>query len=92
MWWPIIVTSVLLYQATKIVYRLYFHPLADFPGSKLAAATKWYEAYFDLRPHRPGTFFYELQRMHRVYGISTRDKSSSTYVGCPRELTGAKVQ
>lgn len=66
--WIALVTAFVLYQAANLIYRLCFHPLAKFPGPKIAAATKWYEAYFDLRPHRPGTFFRELERLHNLYG------------------------
>lgn len=31
-----------------ITYRLFFNLLTKFSGLKLAAATKWYESYYDV--------------------------------------------
>lgn len=49
-----------------VVYRLYFHPLARFPGRKLAAATLWYEFYYDVIS--PGLYYQEVSRMHDEFG------------------------
>ncbi|KAL4756283.1 cytochrome P450 [Aspergillus foveolatus] len=56
----------LIYNITLVLYRLYFSPLAKFPGSKIAAATGWYEFYFDY--WKNGKYIFEIERMHQVYG------------------------
>ena len=55
-----------LYLGAVAVYNLYFHPLAKFPGPKLAAATGWYEFYHDI-VHR-GMFIWKLDELHKKYG------------------------
>ncbi|OSS47233.1 hypothetical protein B5807_10115 [Epicoccum nigrum] len=53
-----------------IFWRLFYSPLAGFPGPKLAAATGWYEFYFDF--WKRGKYIFEIERMHEVYGPIVR--------------------
>ncbi|KAI0550319.1 putative cytochrome P450 [Xylaria curta] len=59
-----------LYLAGLIIYRLYFHPLAQYPGPKLAAATVWYEFYYD--GVKRGQYTFKIQEMHNKYGPIVR--------------------
>lgn len=61
-----ILALYLTYVTGLIAYRLLFSPLAKFPGSKLAAATGWYEFYYDW--WRNGKYIFEIEKMHRKYG------------------------
>ncbi|GJE98151.1 cytochrome P450 [Phanerochaete sordida] len=36
------------YATACAIYNLYFHPLAKYPGPRLAAATRWWKAYIEL--------------------------------------------
>ena len=49
-----------------VIWRLYFSPLAKYPGPKPAAATRWYEFYYDVV--KRNRFSWEIQRMHDAYG------------------------
>ena len=60
-----LVALMLVYRASIVIYRLFLSPLAKFPGPKLAAATSWYEAFFDLRSKN---FPDILSGLHDKYG------------------------
>ena len=57
------------YGLLLAVYRLTIHPLAKFPGPKLAAATKWWEFYKDNLMGHGGLYAFEIEKMHEDYGI-----------------------
>ncbi|KAG6995793.1 N-acetyltryptophan 6-hydroxylase ivoC [Physcia stellaris] len=80
----------LLYGLGLGIYRLYFDPLAKFPGPKLAALTLWYEFYYDVV--KRGRYTFEIAELHKQYGpiirinpyelhISDPDYYDSLYVG-----------
>lgn len=55
------------YFACLVIYRLVFSSIAGFPGPKLAAATGWYEFYFDFFYN--GTYIFKIEEMHQKYGL-----------------------
>ncbi|KAL3290695.1 Cytochrome P450 [Colletotrichum asianum] len=57
-------------------YRLFLSPLAAFPGPKLAALTKWTEAYYELLYGEGGQFMFKYRAWHSKYGMSNRTKTT----------------
>jgi len=58
--------ATVLWLIGIVVYRLLLHPLAKFPGRKLAALTTWYEGYYDI-VHK-GRYLWQIEEMHKKYG------------------------
>lgn len=59
-------TSAVVYGLSLAIYRLFFSPLAGFPGPKLAALTNLYEFYYDFFGN--GRYVFEIKKMHEKYG------------------------
>ena len=58
--------TVIAYAVYIVVYNVYFHPLAQFPGPPLAGATKYWKAYIECIANR--SFCHELVDLHTRYG------------------------
>jgi hypothetical protein len=58
--------SGVIFAAALAIYRITWHPLAKYPGPRLAAMTGWYETYYDC--FLLGKFSNHLDEMHRRYG------------------------
>lgn len=64
----IVATFLVTWVVGTVVYRFFLHPLASFPGPKLAIATYCYEWYYDLV--RGGQYTFKLKELHEKYGKS----------------------
>lgn len=63
-----VLASWIVYLLAGAIYRLYFSPIAKFPGRKLAALTLWYEFYYDVI--KRGQYTFEIRKMHEEYGTT----------------------
>ncbi len=57
---------VVIWLIYRVFHRLYLHPLAKFPGPKLAIISSLYEFYYDIV--RDGQYTFKIQDLHREYG------------------------
>ena len=62
----IVIAVTLVYYVSLGVYRVLFHPLAKFPGPKLAGLTLWYEFYYDVIGR--GKYLWKIKELHEAYG------------------------
>jgi len=60
----------IVFLILRILYRLTFHPLAPFPGPRLAAITSLYAGAFDL-PYG-SSFCKKIPELHDKYGPIVR--------------------
>lgn len=68
----------LVYSIIVVIHRLYFHPLARFPGPKLAAASSLYEFYWNAI--KDGTATHKRKEWHEKYGEQYIKRNN--FVGC----------
>lgn len=76
----------IVYEVFHSAYRIYFHPLAKFPGSKVCAATYWTETYYDVfRGHQ---YIWEIKEMHEKYGPIIRTNPDDIHIHDPDFFDG----
>ena len=61
-----VAAALMLWTLYGIVYRLYLSPIAHFPGPWYAAATMWYEFYWDVI--KRGRYEWKIVEFHERYG------------------------
>ncbi|KAH7413024.1 cytochrome P450 [Cadophora sp. MPI-SDFR-AT-0126] len=59
---------IVLYLATKVLWRLFFHPLSKYPGPKSFAATSLVNTYYVFKATR----VYKVAELHNKYGPVVR--------------------
>jgi len=91
---PLLLIAVLagyiVYGVVIVIYRLLFSPLARFPGPKIAAATAWYEFYYDIV--ETGRYYQRITEMHDEYGTSNGADSGLLGAHTYRDSTGPIVR
>lgn len=77
--------SYVFYCLVVVVYRLFFSPLAKFPGPKLAAITGWYEGYYDIFAGggEGGRFARQVEKLHQQYGPIVRITPHELHINEP---------
>ena len=78
--WPHAIVVAALYVSTLAFYRLFLHPLSQFPGPKLAAITRWYEGYYDII--QGGQYTYKISQLHKKYGMVPKHHLPTPFVDC----------
>ncbi|KAF2739407.1 putative cytochrome P450 [Polyplosphaeria fusca] len=69
------------YVVVLYVFRIYFSPISHIPGPKWAAATRWYEFYFDAIKN--GKYYLEVEKMHETYGPIVRITPYEVHINDP---------
>ncbi|KAI4114143.1 MAG: hypothetical protein LQ345_005028 [Seirophora villosa] len=77
----IAICSFLLSVAALYIYRAFFDSLSHIPGPKLAAASLWYEFYYDVI--KRGRYTWEIGRMHEKYGPIVRINPYEVHIHDP---------
>ncbi|MCJ1432263.1 hypothetical protein MMC27_001619 [Xylographa pallens] len=77
----VLVVSFLVYLIYEVVYRLYFSPISRFPGPRLAAASFWYEFYYDIV--LGGRYTWKIAELHEKYGPVVRINPYELHINDP---------
>ncbi|KAB8291534.1 hypothetical protein EYC80_006336 [Monilinia laxa] len=75
------IVAILFYAAYGIIWRLYFSPIAKFPGPKLAAVSILYEIYHEII--LGGQYTFKIRKMHDEYGPIIRINPWELHINDP---------
>jgi hypothetical protein len=75
------VLAYVVFLIARVFYRLYFHPLSRFPGPRIAAATSWYEAYYEIV--LKGQYSKQISKLHDKYGPIVRVTPDELHIRDP---------
>jgi hypothetical protein len=64
-----------------VIRRLYFSPISQFPGPKLAISTFWYQFYYDVV--LGGQYVWKVRDLHKKYGPIVRINPYELHVDDP---------
>ncbi|KAK7440395.1 hypothetical protein VKT23_017032 [Stygiomarasmius scandens] len=63
--WLLLFLVIATWSLTSFVYRLFLHPLRNFPGPRIAALTDYYAGYYDIV--KDGGFLNRIKQLHAQY-------------------------
>ncbi|KAL9056961.1 MAG: hypothetical protein Q9162_002627 [Coniocarpon cinnabarinum] len=77
----LIILSLVIYTAGLYIYRIYLSPLSKIPGPRLAAASLFFEGYYDIVKN--GRFPWKIHEMHEKYGPVVRINPREVHIADP---------
>jgi len=72
---PVLAAALAAYLVVLALYRLHLHPLARFPGPRLAAVTSWYEGYYEIVQN--GQYSRHISKLHDHYGAPAAQRETA---------------
>lgn len=62
-----IISAIILWVSSTVIYRRWFHPLAKIPGPFWASVTHFYIVKYNLFSKR-SQFYKQVEKLHQQYG------------------------
>ncbi|KAE8383477.1 cytochrome P450 [Aspergillus bertholletiae] len=73
--------TAFIFIVGRVIYQLYFSPIAHVPGPKIAAVTHLYGFYYDAI--RGGQYVWKVAQMHQRYGPVVRINPDEIHISDP---------
>nr|OQO29273.1 hypothetical protein B0A51_07518 [Rachicladosporium sp. CCFEE 5018] len=78
----ILLSLFLTFYTYILLSRLYLSPISHIPGPRLAAATFWYEFYYDIWPNSH-QYIWKIRDLHTKYGPVVRINPIHVHISDP---------